>query len=368
MSRKLTLKKLKASDLSFFQTYLEKFPQAKQKGFNLDRKVIEDAFFPSLTAVLDGMAGKRAPVQLTIFGPGAVPPYQLMRKVLKQQKNWRLNGEAIHSPPGDLSRYDSLAPEDFAIMEFSGDSYPNAVKVVILSASNSMDAATRTAFAVRFPGDSMSILTEEDIQAVINVANTPQDHPIRDWLDRDLLEEVAQGDAAAADKLLKKRAGRGLSGSELKKAKDNAEKIGRWGEELLDFHFGEGGGGIAGHEWVADVNAIAPFDFALKLSDGSIRHLDAKSTGGPFNNPIHLSLGEIQHALSSGVPYDLCRLYNVSEDRAQYRVAKNIAGKLPPVAAALKGLPAGVKADSLSFNPNFFGFDPTETTIEYPDD
>ena len=74
MSRKLAIKKLKASDLSFFLPFLNRFPQAKQKGFNLDRRVIEHVLFPTLTAEVAAAPDNRAPVALTFVGPGGAPP------------------------------------------------------------------------------------------------------------------------------------------------------------------------------------------------------------------------------------------------------------------------------------------------------
>jgi hypothetical protein len=369
MSRKLALKKLKASDLSFFIPYLNQYPDTKQKGFNLDKRVIETALFPTLTAEIEATVDKRAPVALTFFGPGVAAPYLLMRKVLKQQKNWRLNGEAVPNPLDEPGRFDNVAPEDIAIMEFSGASMPDAVKVVLLSATNSRDAATHSAFATAFPGESMSVLSEEDIEKVIQAAGTPADHPIRDWLDKDILEEVGHGDPDATERLLKKRKGRGITAAELAKAKASAEKVGRLGEELLHYHFETSApADLERHDWIASVNAISPFDFKLTLKGGIERHVDAKSTCGAFNSPLYLSMSEVRHALTSGVPYDLCRLYKVTDTSALMRVATDIAGKLKPVHDSLMALPNGVTVDSLSFRPDFFDFGASETFIEYPDE
>jgi hypothetical protein len=369
MSRKLAIKKLKASDLSFFLPYLNRFPQAKQKGFNLDRSVVEDVLFPTLTAEVAAAPDNRAPVALTFFGPGGAPPYLLMRKVLKQQKNWRLNGEAVPNPIDDPGRFNGIAPEDIAIMEFTGTSMPNAVKVLLLSASNPTDALIHAAFATAFPTQSMAVLAEQDIERVIAAAGTSADHPIRDWLDRDLLEEVGQGDARATDLLLKKRQGRGLSAAELRKAKEAAESVGRDGEELLDFYFENfAAPDVASHQWVANTNVISPYDFQVVLADGSKRHVDAKSTRGPFSNPIHLSLNEIRHAATSGVPYDICRLYDVTETSASFRVAKDIAGRLTPILEGVAALPKGVTVDSMSFKPDYFDFGTEARNVTYPEE
>lgn len=369
MPRKLTLKKLKASDLSFFQPYLVRNPQGKQKGFNLDRRIIETALFPALTALIAASPERRAPVALTLYGPGGAPSHLLMRKILKQEKNWRLNGETIHNPEDEPNRYDALAPEDIAIMEFAGDGAPSAVKVVLLSGTHPDDSTTHSVLSAMFPAPSMSLISEEQIELAIGHGNPRADHPIRDWLDKDLLEDVGLGSGEAVERIVVRRSGRGLSASDLQKAKANAEAIGQIGEWLLDFHYAsiQPHDVIASSEWVAKVNVISPFDFALAHHDGSVWHVDAKSTAGPFANPIHLSLAEINHALSSGVPYHLCRLYNVTETAATFRMAENIAESLRPIAPILQALPSGVKVDSLSFKPEFFAFSDLETFIEYED-
>jgi hypothetical protein len=365
MPRKLALKKLKASDLSFFQAYLNRFPQTKQKGFNLDQRVIERVHFPALTSQIDAAPDRRAAVALTLYGPGGAAPYLLMRKVLRAQKNWRLNGEAIHNPRDDPARFDSVEPEDIA----SGSGMPNAIKVVLLSATHAADASTHAAFSAAFPGQSMSVITEEEIERVIGMAKPPANHPIHDWLDQELLEDIGHGDPLATERLLRKRQGRGLTAAELSKAKANAERVGRDGEALLAHYFETSlGAELASFDWVADVNAVSPFDFKLTLKSGSTRHADAKSTGGVFGNPLYLSMSEVRHALTSGTPYDIYRLYKVNESGASLRIAANIASKLESIAACLSDLPSGVKVDSLSFNPDYFDFGAEEIAIQYTDD
>lgn len=369
MSRKLALKKLKASDLSFFKTYFSRHPDVKQKAFNLNSSIVVDEFFPNLEAAVDASPGQRAPVTLTLFGPGGAAPHVLERKVLKQQKNWRLNGELVYAPEGAPTRYDDLQEGDIAIMEFSGASVPHAVKVVLLSATDETDKATHAAFNTAFETQSMVVLNEEDIANIIKAAGTRADHPINDWLDDELLEAVAQGDSEAAEKFQKLRPGRGLTDGELKRAKANAEKIGKQGEELLNYYLQHvADSDVAEYEWTSSVNAISPYDFKLGMSDGSIRHADAKSTGAGFNTPLYLSMAEIQHAMASGVPYDIYRLYHVTGSAGSLRIAKDIASKLPPILSALQALPGGVKAEALAFAPSYFDFETASTTITFPEE
>jgi hypothetical protein len=99
-----------------------------------------------------------------------------------------------------------------------------------------------------------------------------------------------------------------------------------------------------------------------------VRHIDAKSTRSEFDAKIFLSVGEIEHATTSVEPYDLYRLYKVSESGGRLRIARDVKSKLIPVVDALKRLPPGVRADSFSFKPSFFEFEPTEIKIEQKDE
>ncbi len=367
MLRKLALKKLKRSDLSFFKSFLSKNPLAKQKGFNLDLSVIEGDFFPSLRASLEPLSKRAAHVDLTMFGPGMAEAHVLARKVKRDAKNIRLNGEVVDGPPTHPNRYDILTSGDFAIMEFVGAALPTAVNVVLIAAKHAEDSAIHSALKAILPSedDSMRALSERELEKVISDAAAPTSHPIRDWLDSALLEEIGLGNASAIHNLITRRRGRGLSPSDFKASKEAAERTGQLGEEILDQHLRHHGiAEVSGYEWVAQSNAISPFDFLLRMNDGSVRHADAKSTSGKFSNPIYLSISEIKHALSSGIPYDLFRLYEVNETTANFRVAKDIRRQLEAVKSALEHLPPGVAADALSFTPSFFDFEEAAFIVE----
>ena len=366
MSRKLALKRFRASDLSMFKAYLAKHGQTKQKGFNLDKKVMEGVFYPSLWDDLETLDRRAAHVDLLLFGPGPGSPESLARKVKRDAKNFRLNGEAIDSPIGDPTRYDDIKPGDFAIMEFTGAPLPTALKVVLVSANEQADASLHAAFEAFFPDRprvSLKALDEEDIRKLIKTGRVASSHPIADWVDSDLLEEVANGDALATERLNAKRGGRGVNPVDFKRAKQAAERVGQLGEELLDQYFETGKCvGLLTHSWASAINAVSPFDFQLEMTTG-VRHVDAKSTAGPFGNPIYLSAAEIRHAIGSGVPYDIFRLYEVKDESALFKVARDIGPQLLTVLEAIDRFPVRTKVDSISFDPSFFSFEPDEGCI-----
>lgn len=368
MSRKIAIKRLRPSDLSFFHAYLREHPKAKQKSFNLDRTVIEERFFPALSEIAAARPRGQIPIQLTLYGPGGAGGHTLMRKILKQEKNWRLNGEVVHDPDDQPGRYSNVAPDDFALMEFAGSGEPSAIKIVLLSGSDRADAVLHQAISSGFPGGSMWVPTVGELEKIIDAASPSADHPVRDWLDDSLIEDVGFGGGGAAIRLARRRRSRGLSHAELQQAKLSAETTGHRGEELLNHYLTHTPwAGVTGHRWVARENAVAPYDFELDTGAGT-RFLDAKSTAGDFNNELHMSLGEIYQAVHGGVPYDIARLYELREGWAKFKVASGVGSKLVPVLTHLEGLPPEVKPDSLAIKPEFFEFDAVERVAEIPDD
>lgn len=370
--RKLALKKLKDSDLSFFKTYFSKHPQTRQKGFNLDTKVMHsDGFFPALKALLSPLPKKAAHVDLVFFGPGLAPAHSLARKVKIDAKNLRLNGELVHDPDDEPYRYERLDEGDFAVMEFGGDALPDTVKVVLISARSAEDKSLHNLFCKLLPesSDSMIALTEDVLQTAIDAALPHAHHPIRNWLDPVLLEEVGRGDAVAIANVNKLLPSQGISPETFKATKEVAAKTGQLGEELMKQYLESGAPhNVTSHEWTSQINAISPYDFVLNMANGETRHADAKSTSGPFSTRLYLSTAEIRHALHSGVPYDIYRLHNVSEASADLRIARDVNGRLEDLMESLRSFPQGVNVDSLSFEPDYFEFDQSVIRIQISTD
>ncbi|WP_298236586.1 DUF3883 domain-containing protein [uncultured Azohydromonas sp.] len=366
-----SLKRLRASDLSLFKTYFLDHPGTNQKGFNLDVKIMEGKFFPDLRALLESLPKHAAHVDLTLVGPGGAEPHSLARKVKRDAKNIRLNGECVDAPVDDPERYDVLAPNDLAVMEFIGCPLPVAVNVVLIARSHELDQCLYKVFDKLMPdvADSMRSLSLREIEDAILECVLPKDHPILDWLEDGLLEEVGQGNARVAEEINARRSGRGMDPEAFMAAKASAERTGRWGEELLNGYFESlyRFPGSGEYEWVSRANAISPFDFRFSHGTHAERHIDAKSTSGPFERPIYMSVAEIRHAVHSGIPYDIYRLFHVTEDAAVFRIARDVGPKLAEILDALVHLPTGASVESLSFDPSFFEFSLMPHTIGVED-
>jgi hypothetical protein len=369
MPKKIAVKRLRSSDLSLFKSYLTRgLTRGKQKGFNLDKAILEGEFFPSLWEALLTKPKKAVHVDLLLNGPGMRGAESLSRKVKIDAKNFRLNGEVVANPESDPGRYDSLRLNDFAILEFGGHQVPTSVRVLLIAEGESQDRKLHEVLAARFPTGSMHVLSGEQLSSLIQAADPDPAHPVRSWAEDPPLEEVAAGSVDAIERLNKGPAHRGLSLEELQDAKAAAELTGQRGEALVDAFLA--GGllvGLSSYEWTSNENAIAPYDFGITVA-ATRRNVDVKSTSGPFENPMHLSLNEVRVACAGQEPYDLFRVFKVDASSGRLRIARDVGPALLPVLKGLSNLPAGVTVDSLSIKPSFFQFDEGEYSLDAPND
>ncbi|CAH2031722.1 hypothetical protein [Trichlorobacter ammonificans] len=369
MPRKLALKRLSSSDLTIFEHHFRQTTGAKQKGINLDKAVIIGRFFPALQSRADLRSDA---LILSVFGPDGAGLQTVTRKVLKQQKNWRLNGEYIKAPDNTPNRYDSLEKDDFALLEFTGDVEPKAVRICLIARASAKDISLHTeldkVYGARFSERcGMIEVTGDELSAVLTKAEVAEDHPILDFTDVDALEDAVLGGVDGLSTLLRRRKSRGVTQEELAKARQNASQTGRLGEELVDewLENEKAHGHFFDYQWESDANAIAPFDFVVSITQNDSRKVDVKSTAGEFTNPIHISMSELIEIATSETPYDIYRLYAVLEDFARMRIASNLREFASIVISSLGALPPGVKIDGISVDPRQLPFEENEIVIDF---
>lgn len=376
MSRKIALKRLTKSDLTIFDWQFRRSSSGNQKSINLNRDILEGKFYQNLTEVLEERDWEPFILNLTILGPGVSEEHTLPQKIIKggTYKNWRLNGKLIPSPdPEGDDRYASLSEGDYAIMEFIGAAWPTSMRMTLVAAGLEEDRDLHAELTRRFSlnkRQSMITLGLEDLENSINeVGNRlPEDHPVRDFLEAFDLEDAAKGGPIGMHRLNRRRQGRGVSHQEFRKAKKAAEMIGRQGEEMLDKHFHhlKEKDEIMDYEWVADENAVAPFDFRLITSPEKTLLIDAKTTAGPFDNPLHISLSELREMKLNSHEYRIVRLYEVKEGFARMRISSPMREFAEEVIAHFDALPAGVWPDSISVAPETISFD-DEKVLDFND-
>lgn len=363
MKRKLVLKRLSASDLTLFEHHYRNTLGAKQKALNLDVAVFVRFLYPGLSESV-GFERNRIPLNLSIYGPGGAGLHNLQRKILKQQKNWRLNGELIYDPPEEVNRYSYLKKGDYAILEFLGDTEPYAASVYLIASGSVEDEKIYRAIEEKYVNvfsnrKGMEPLDADQFVDMLNGIGIYESHPLLDLLDQYLLEDAVVGGFEGFKKLKKRRQTRGVSQDEFNKAKRSAELTGRLGEEILNtwLEIEKHENRILNYRWVSGENAIAPYDFEITENSGSVRNIDAKSTAGDFKNTIHISIGELYEMANSEAAYDLYRLYMVTETSAKLRIAPDLRNQAIEWMTHFINLPEGITVDNISVSPKLLKFE-----------
>lgn len=370
MPDRIALKRLSASDLTFFEWQFRNRNAGNQKSINLNANVFVEQLYPavpSLTAEIHA--------NLTLLGPGIKGPYNLARKIIKNEsyKNWRLNGEFVHNPVDDPDRFNSLEPGDLALLRFEGEPVPTRIDLIVFARAEPADAGPFDELLLLVPEAgrlSMASVTREDLAAALGAA--PEGHPILAVFgDAEIdaaLEDAAYGNEAAT-RQLRRRAARRVSTLELSEARSSAERVGRDGEGLVYIHLKSllNSGALSEVVWEADDNAAAPFDFQVRAPSGAEVKIDAKSTSGPFERVIHISAAEVAEAAESEERYDLYRIFEITDDGAKLRVTEGIRPFAEAVVQSLEHLPPGVRPDGFSVSTECFEWGP-EVAIERPDE
>lgn len=360
MSEKIAIKRLTASDLTFFEWHFRNRNAGNQKAINLNADVFIEKMYPSLPDLATGLDG-RIPLDLSLYGPGLAGELNLQRKIIKigSYKNWRLNGEFVYNPESDPTRFNNLAPGDIAVLEFSGAVQPTACRAFLLAAAVAEDQEAKAAFDEFLGGKSMEVLSAEDTSALLGRARLLDSHPIRALTLQAELEEAAAGGSQARERLYARPSGRRLTVADLRRARENVEDIGQAGEELVNAYLTqiERSGEIDRFTWVSAANAIAPFDFMITRESGAETPLDVKSTTGDFSRPIHVSLNEVR-AMIAMADYAIYRVYEIGEGRAKLRIAANVRTLANQLLESLRELPEGISADSFSVSTDCLEFGP----------
>jgi len=371
MPERLVLKRLTASDLTFFESLFRKLNAGNQKAINLNADVFIDELYPALPGLVS-TAGDVIPITLTVMGPGAAPPHVVSRAVTKREayKNWRLNGEFIRDPEGEPNRFDILSAGDTAVMEFSGDPTPQKLTLLLLARGSASDSAAQAILDGMIPGGRRTMIAVTRAQLDGAASAVTANHPLsllaRDSKFEAALEDAAQGGVSGTT-ALQAKAAKPVSAAALASAKASAEKNGRDGEALAWTVLSKQKeqGLWASADWCSKTNAVSSCDFLAKDATGTEVRIDAKSTNGEFHRVLHMSYAELA-AAAEGSRYDLWRVYDLDKDGARMRISENIGSTAKGILAGLTP-PKGVSVDSVSIDPGILKWG-AELVIERPDE
>lgn len=363
MSRKLAIKRLTVSDLTFFASHYRRGAEGgNQKAINLNRNVFIDQLYPSLPEIAMQSKG-RIPLDLFLYGPGLSSEYNLQRKIVKHgsYKNWRLDGELVYDPPGQRGRFSVLSPGDFVVLQFFGDVKPESAKAVLVGQNVEEDRSLWNAIDNYCGQNSMLSVTPNDLLEMIREAGVPAKHPIYEvTLDISVsaeLEDAAMGGSRGVETLLTGPVAIKVTADTLQRAKRKAEEIGVWGEEIVRNYLEslKKQKTIRDFEWESARNAVSPFDFRIIDADGSEFFVDVKATEGEFHRRIHISLNELRQ-VAAGPKFYIYRLYYVSDNSAKLRMARFPRRLAENVLRCIQAFPDGVSADSFSLAPELLDF------------
>ena len=354
MISKLALKRLTASDLTFFEWHFRNRSAGNQKAINLNADVFTGQLYPALDIIVRERQNKLG-IDLWIAGPAAAEPVNLQRKIINgtRYKNWRLDGEFVYNPEGTPERFNILRPGDMALLGFEGELAPDTVTLLLVGQDARQDQILFRGLDDVLAARSMIAIESNALGELCDQLPVPQSHPV--WLlvsDEDLAE-AAMGQAPAVDRLLTGPRSTSLSQDDLRMARRAAEEIGRLGEELVDFDLAEGleAGEITAYEWASDINAIAPYDFRME-SAGSWQKLEIKTTAGDFRREFYLSLNELREMVHGGEAYFIGRVYQASQEGAKLRYSQELRAYGQSILGAFSALPPGVMPNGVTIRPD----------------
>lgn len=371
MPERIAIKLLSGSDLTFFDTFFKRSNIGNQKAINLNADVFAKQFYPDFAERSLG-ENVEIPVSVTVFGPRPGKAYKFARSITKKTgyKNWRLNGAAVPDPDNEAGRFDHLQVDDLAVLEFTGDAIPEAVRIIIVSARDDPEFHARLRAEVPGGKKSMIAVSRAHLTELASLESVGPKHPIRALLADpeldELLEQASLGTEPAVRRL-REKTGRPLTKSDLATARAKAERIGDDGEalalQLLNHLASEGI--LPPVTWTAADDAAASWDFET-MSGAPIR-FDAKATSRKFETPFHLSGAETVAAASTEVPYRIIRLYELTEDGAMARISHDINALAREIIAATSHLPRGILPGGFTVAPSVLTWE-EPVRIERPDE
>ena len=354
MVDKLALKRLTASDLTFFEWHFKNRNAGNQKAINLNADIFTGELYPALDSIVREHQNKLG-VDLWIAGPAAAEPVNLQRKIIKgtAYKNWRLDGEFVHNPDDEPERFNDLEPDDFALFGLHGELAPDTVTLVLVSRTAPQDRALFEGLADVLGARRMISLEAHTLRQICEQTLVPPLHPVWILVDDEDLTEAAQGHAPAVDRLLRRPRRPKLSREDLRRARRAAEEIGRFGEALVDSYLRKSlaAAEIASFLWASDINAIEPYDFLIKHKR-TREKLEVKTTTGGFSRELHLPLSELREMVYGDSPYRIARVYDASETGAKMRISQELQKYGESITRAFAALPAGVTPDGVTIVPD----------------
>jgi hypothetical protein len=205
---------------------------------------------------------------------------------------------------------------------------------------------------------SMVQLTPDYLLTLADNHGLPPGHVIRtlagDPIVEAALEEIVQGDLAAATRVRTHRPSKAVTAQELAAAITANTLTGQRGETMVNTLLAtQHEVGVRSHRWMWPMSAAHPYDFELLSAVGAVDAvIDAKSTSAVWTADFYMSSAELAHAAASPVPYLIYRLSEVGPTGAWLRISNDIRHFTAKVAPAfVDAAPTGTRATTIAISP-----------------
>ena len=375
MADYFAIKRLTACDCTLFEAVFPTIDAGDRQSIDLDADVLVGRFYPNLSMEAVAETCNEILLGLTIYGPDAKPADCVTRAIKRgsSNKDWRLTGGLVRRPLDDPTRYDKIRPGDLAVMAFTGTGRPYRIDLILLSYSAVDDLAAIEALSPFCNERSMVAVTQAQIGATLRNATVSELHPVRMAAadtERDAATEDAVWSGAVGSAwLARHRSNWPMTVPELLKVKREAEETHWEGVGVANLWVATqvSNGRLKRYEWISEENTLTPCDFEAYCANGNRHRFQAKSTRGPFERTIHLSLAQIVMA-AAGIPYRIIRVFELEDFNGKIRVSEDI-GPLARTLVALEDVhtPSGVRADAFSVATDSLVWG-DEVSIEWPDE
>lgn len=353
---KIAIKVLSQSDLSFFKAHQQR---SNQKAIQLDGEVFVECFYPGLRGSLEQRV-----LLLTLMGPGGRAPPLLTRVALRCRgsEDWLIKGELVRDPEEEPGRYGGLMEGDFAIMAFEGHARPESVMLVLVSATEDSVLHATLAERLELTGKHGMRKVSQAVIAQLRAdtldAYPNGEHPLEPLICPDTVEDALFGTGAPAPTDAR-RFGQQASFSPeaLRRQLLAAEQIGQQGEELFGAWLTSTGHEEGDFTWISETHTRSAYDLEVHRArwlDGTPKvFVDVKTTRGPFEREIHMSIAELRFAAETE-GYRIARLYKLDGETPKLRMLTGVQAVAARILGRLESLPEGVTVDSLQIDPRLF--------------
>jgi uncharacterized protein DUF3883 len=349
---KVAAKLMRNSDLTLFRAqFIRHQDISKQKAINLNVDVFIDQFFPALRS-----GNSRFQVAMHLSGPGGRPPLDHVQTatILKQQKNWRLDGRLVEDPLDEPERFCGLEEGDIAILGFEGDPEPIGVSVLLVSAREDRELHQTliqlTGFSLE-SRQSMCALSADEVRNLPAVANGEL---LFGFIPPDCMEDAVYGCVGEGGNGL----GPSITPETVASQTEVARRVGEDGEEAFEIWLIQQGYSGEDYEWVARRHARASFDFRIQRPTwdkgaGEV-YVDVKSTQGEHARDFHMSMAEVKFAAREEAYY-VARISWLTDGAARVSLLGGVSEACREILnTAFASCPEGVSIDSFRIDPNRF--------------